>query len=1207
MEIAIDTGGTYTDCLGRRRDGQLVHCKVPSTPGDPSQAFLQGIETLVQLAEGEAPQRVVHGTTIATNALLQGSPSDAILILDRNFEDLLLLARQQRPDLYALHPVVPPPAIARERTLGFSGRMYVDGASDSPDDGAIEKLIESIIGLKPVSAIGICFLHADRHPSREQDLARLLAAAFPDVPVTCSHELAPVPGEYERATTTACNARLIESASPYLERLEAKVQARYPGAILQVVASNGDALPVRAAAESPVRLVLSGPAGGAQLGNQLRQLTGKPMITLDMGGTSTDCAAIIDTPAASIEGQIAHFPLRVPMLDIETIGAGGGSILWVDSGNALQVGPESAGADPGPACYGKGDQPTLTDAHVALGHLPKTHELAGRLELDAERAETAIASLTAKLELEMSVEEIARGAIEIAEEKMARAVRAISAGKGIDPSDCLLAALGGAGGLHAAGVARRLGIREVIVPPHPGLGSAWGLAQAAPVVRRRKSVLLRWPLGAEFVEAYLQMVAEAQVEWAALGIAASPVVMTTAHCRYAGQEATLPLPIDAGADVPADFAALHTRHFGFAPDNIPIEITAIEVAMSEPRSAWPLQDHSVARVPAESPVMPRGALANDRTYEGPLIITEDTSTTLVPDGYSVQVDQLGCLRIAIPPEAHDTETAAAIRIPVAANLLESITEEMGAQLERSAMSSNIKDRRDFSTALFDAKGRVVAQGAHIPVHLGSMQTAVQAAMVHCDMLPGQTVVANSPYHGGTHLPDITLISCVDLGTDRGQAFVACRAHHADIGGSVPGSMPLSPRLEDEGLLIEPQVFAPGDTIDESVLSWIAEASRQPEERRGDLLAQFQANQRGIARLKALVETKPVGWYQQTCDELIDYAAQIFHTRMSSWVGKGGRGSALLNSRPRAKPMYVAINAWIDTANPSQLVLDLSASSGADKGPFNAPIAVVHAAVAFVLRCFAPREMPSSLDLNDVTKLVVSEGSLIHAQHPSPTSAGNVETSQVIVAALFDAFEAMVDVQVPHFSQCTMNNLIVGGMDTRFEPATSFAYYETLAGGAGALEDAQGADAIHTHMTNSRNTPIEILESRFPIRIPEYSIRRHSGGNSLNTDPARGGHGIVRKYQFLTDVECTFIANWIAWGHLRMSVDINSQYIPNWKMWNAELAPRYGEARIDGPDGPIGVDDRWSGKIQRGSTLTIKTPGGWAWDRDKATGASPWRA
>ncbi|HYE80296.1 MAG TPA: hydantoinase/oxoprolinase family protein, partial [bacterium] len=690
MQIAIDTGGTFTDCLGRRADGTLLHLKLPSTPHDPTAALLDGVARLVAMAGGEAPTRIVHGSTVATNALLEGTGGEAVLILDRGYEDLLLLARQQRPDLYALEPRPIPRPLPRSHVLGFPGRTLADGSALSEaTDADFAELLAQLAAFSDLEAIGICFLHGHAHPGRERALREALHGAGLAVPITCSHELPTSPGEYARAVTTALNARLIPVVGRYLNCLGTELAARYPGARLEIVLSNGDALPPHEAAKVPVRMLLSGPAGGVQFGMQLAEILGRPVLTLDIGGTSTDCACIPGEPLERLGGTVAGLPVQAPMLDLETVGAGGGSILWVDAGDALQVGPRSTGADPGPACYGLGGTlPTLTDAHVVLGHLSLDRLLGGTVAVNPALATAALAPLAEQLGI--PIQEVARGAIAITDQRIAEAVRQVSAARGHDPSQFVLVALGGAGGLHAAGVAQLLGIDTVCFPPLAGLASARGLAACGVVRRVKRALGGRWPLGPEFVESYLGLVVEAREGWRGLEDPRDPSMATTAWARYVGQDASLGLGIESPEPLDLRFHALHRRVYGFAQDDAPVELTALEVALSVPQDPWPLTDDGTRR----------------QSIDGPFIVAEDNATLLIPDGATAALHPSGCLLVSLVPEPLTYPGSvpggvvdSAVALTLANDLLSSVAEEMALALEHSAHSSNIKDRRDLSTAV----------------------------------------------------------------------------------------------------------------------------------------------------------------------------------------------------------------------------------------------------------------------------------------------------------------------------------------------------------------------------------------------------------------------------------------------------------------------------------------------------------------------------
>ncbi|MCG3151312.1 MAG: hypothetical protein GEEBNDBF_00583 [bacterium] len=1169
MQVAIDTGGTFTDCLGWCQDGRFLEIKVPSRPAAPAEAILDGLRALARLAPAEPITRIVHGSTIATNALLEGTENSALLILPRGFEDLLELARQQRPDLYSLHPVLPPPAMRRSQVVGIPARLLADGSYAehwSPEN--LDQLIRDVEEWGECTAIGICLLHAHRFPAAEQELAASLReAGLPDeIAITLSSDLSREAGEYERATTTAINARLLSPVGTYLRHLESAVRQEFPGASLEVVLSNGDALPAGEAALVPVRMLLSGPAGGVQFGWQLSQALDQPVITLDIGGTSTDVACVPAEPLVRQGGQVGPYPVRTAMLDIETIGAGGGSIIWLDQGGALQVGPQSAGAMPGPACYGRGGAlPTLTDAHLLLGHLSTTEPLAGGLQLRLELAEAAFAPLVSRTDL--SVHALASGAIAIANQRIAQAIRAISSRRGLDPTDCALVLMGGAGGLHGAGVAQLLGISSLVLPPHPGLASAHGLASCGYAVRRvlqLESMSLAQPLEAA-QQTLRTMVVAAWSPVAPCSMEAATEVWT-AHVRFAGQDRTIALPLLPIESLDSRFRELAMTRLGIARNSLPLELMRLELGVLAPRRPWPLQGTQ----DFDSQRLQEGSIEED------LLIHGRSSTTLIPAGSTLE--QRPGLQVFHLPEAavaQEPTAGVAVEVTLAADRLGAIAEEMAEVLEHLGHSSNIKDRRDLSTAIFDETGEVLAQGAHIPVHLGSMGASVAAARSAHAMQPGDAILLNSPFAGGTHLPDLTLVSCVAIG-DGKLAYVASRAHHADIGGIAPGSMPLSSHADDEGLLIPPTLVARHGQFIVAELSRIAAASRQPQERTGDLLAQLAANQRGAALLQELVKSYGQSRWQQIAGELSAYGAELLQSTLRRWAPGTQPATVVLESDGLGEtdiPLQVTATLREGVAGHRILAFDFTGTSEPVEGPVNCPRAVVLAAISFVLRCLMP---PEALSMSGVLRNVeihIPSPSLLDASYPAATAAGNVETSQKLVVLLIKALHPFVRDGLPRPSQGTMNNLLLGGKTLTGE---SYTYYETLAGGCGAGPHGEGASAVHSHMTNSRNTPIEVLESRFPLVIEQYALRAESGGWPRSERGYFGGLGVQRAYRFLTDATLTLLADW--------------------PRHNDQLGPKAGAAYLLLTDDTLEpLPSKVSREVTAGMILLLATPGGWAWD------------
>jgi 5-oxoprolinase (ATP-hydrolysing) len=1094
---------------------------------------------------------VRHGTTVATNALLERRGARVCLVTTAGFEDVLRLRRQARPDLYALHPEVPPPLVDPADCVGVAGRLGPDGEEVEPLEPLDAWIERHRAVFERAEAIAVCLLHAHAHDRHEAPVVAALAAAFPGRPVAAGHRLAPVFREYERASTVAVNAHVAPVMSRYVARL---ADALRP-ARLTVMASAGGLMSAERAAREPVHTLLSGPAGGVRGAWAAGRRCGRDaLLAFDMGGTSTDVSVVRGDLVPEDEGLLAEHPLRVPLLPIDTVGAGGGSIAFVDAGGALRVGPRSAGAVPGPACYGRAGadaEPTVTDAHVVLGRLPSL--LGGEMALDAEAARQAVGRLAARLGTPL--EETARAILAVAEATMARACKRVSMERGIDPRTLTLVAFGGAGGLHACALADALGCREVLFPREPGLLSAEGILDAPRVASATRTVFLTGGDAAALAAARDAARAEAEAALRAEHVVPA-VAEAVADCRYAGQTFTLPVPVDDPGRIRAAFEALHTQRYGYALPEAALEVVAVRVQV---RTAPPAE--------SAGPAAPTG-----EAFAGPCAVSAYSATLWLPAGWRASrlaSGDLVCSRIATP--AADSPAALPLALEVHRQRLAAIAEEMGAHLMTAAFSANIKERRDFSCALFDAGGRMLVHAAHIPVHLGSTPLSVRAAIDAVPMRPGVSVVLNDPFAGGTHLPDVTLVTPVFLdGEARPAYYVANRAHHADVGGVSPGSLP-SPRdadghvrpltVDDEGIRLPPAA------LDDALRARFAAASRTPEERRGDLRAQEAANHVGAQRLAAL--TAEIGRERaRALDEaLLDYAERRMRAvlaalpdgewRFTDWLDDDGAGDTPV-------PIPVTVRIAGDAAE-----VDFTAAPDQVPGPLNAVRAIAVSAVFYVFRCLAAEGIPANEGLLRPIRVLTRPGSIVDALPPAAVSAGNVETSQRLVDALFGALAQASD-RVPAASCGTMNNVLFGGEHA----GRAFVHYETLGGGAGGSARGPGASAIHVHMTNTLNTPVEALERAYPVRIVRYAVRPAA---APIPGVHAGGAGIVRAYRFLAPAEVNLLTE--------------RRRLAPWGLGGAPDGER-GRNRLRRADGAfVDLPGKVTLRVAPGDEVWIETPGG----------------
>lgn len=1160
--IGVDIGGTFTDIVSYMAPqgsttvaGQLHVHKVPSTPHDPAQGLLAGIAG-VQVA----PENViVHGSTVATNALLERKGARAALITTEGFADVLEIGRQNRPALYDLMQQRPPVIVPRERRLELPERLDYQGTIlHAPTAQDFEALLQQLANCEPES-IAISLLYAYANPVHEQALAELLCARFPDIYLTLSSELLPQFREYERTSTVCVNAYVQPLMARYLNNLQKRIDGP-----LRIMQSSGGSTSAITAAHEPVRTVLSGPAGGVIGAFHVARLAGKShIITLDMGGTSTDVALCPGIIPETSEAVVAGCPVAIPTVAIHTVGAGGGSIVRLDEGNALTVGPASAGAVPGPACYGQGDLLTVTDANLILGRIDPAYFLGGNFTLYPERAHDHMAQLAQRMGV--NVQEAALGIIRVVNASMERALRTVSLEQGYDPRLFTLLPFGGAGPLHACELAETLRIPSIFIPRYPGVLSALGMVLAPIVKDYVQTVMLDAQathtdtLESVFAPLEARAAANMQNELHVLATQAYPTVALNRFydLRYAGQAYELTTP-DAGnvADTLKRFHELHHQRFGHSHPEQPVQIVAVRIKAATqpaqpelPESPFdgPSAEHACigtrlmtfASGEQQARVYDRTQLCHGNSLVGPALIVQSDSTFLLPPNWEGAVDARGNIearltaRVRTAHSAHQVmassaapnthEIADPVSLEIFKHLLASAAEEMGVTLGRTAYSPNIKERKDYSCACFDAQGRLIAQAEHIPVHLGAMPASVQAAIARFDSFePGDIVVLNDPYLGGTHLPDITMVAPVFIADDpdgqTGQlfGFVASRAHHADIGGMSPGSMPMSRELYQEGVIIPPLKLAKRGIVNEGLLELFYRNVRTPWERRGDMDAQMAAARVGERRLHEIIARYGSRTVQAHIDALLAYSAQLTRVALAQlpsqkvaytdYLDDDGWGVASL-------PITVHIHVQDGCMN-----VDFSGSAPQSVGCVNAVEAVTRSAVFYVVRCLVGEHVPVNQGCMEPVTVYIPQGTLLNPSPPAAVAAGNVETSQRVVDTLFGALAQLAPQKIPAASQGTMNNLTFGG--TLPESGRVFAYYETMGGGMGARPGADGLSGVHVHMSNTRNTPVEALEMELPIRVRRYALRASSGGEGRY----RGGDGLCRELAFLAQATVTLLTD-----------------------------------------------------------------------------------
>jgi len=1149
VHVGADTGGTFTDLVSG--DGRVV--KVLSTPSDPGRALRAGLAELGPGATdgrggGRRPALLAHGTTVATNALLERRGARVALVTTEGFADVIEIGRQDRPSLYDIWADRPAPLVPRELRFEVAGRLDAAGREIAAVGPAPAPAVSG-----DVAAVAVCLLHSDLNPAHERAVAAELERRGVDV--SCSVDVSPEFREYERTATTVVNAYLRPVCRPYLSELGDLADE------VLVMTSAGGLVGSDAAARRPAALLLSGPAGGVRAGAAVAVACGYPdAVTFDMGGTSTDvCLVRGGVPEPAPGREVAGFPVRLPALDIHTIGAGGGSIARLDAGGALVVGPESAGAEPGPACYGRGGTaPTVTDADLVLGRIPADAAFPGLGRLDVEAAgRTLLEALGGSTPhggpgiSGGSAADLAAGVVAVVDAAMEQAVRAVTVERGVDPAGLALVAFGGAGPLHACALAEALDMAAVIVPPRAGALSAVGLLCSP----RQRELVRSWPDPAArhgLHDALAALGAEAR---AAVGGGADVEVEYALDCRYRGQSHELSVPGEEA------FHAEHQRRNGYARPEAPVDVVALRARARRPA---PLDPDALPALPRE----PR---------TGPAVAIEPDCTVWIPDGWVAEPGPLGAWilgRRAAPSAAscapgpdhalHRNRSRpgpldpAALRILI--GRLTGIAEEMGAVLRRAAFSPNIKERADCSAALFTPAGELLAQAEHIPVHLGSMPASVAAAIdaLGSEVRPGDQIVLNDPFAGGTHLNDITLVAPCFTADGRLVGWAANRAHHADVGGMAPGSIPPeATEVYQEGLRIPPVRLTP------EIEAVLFANSRTGAERRGDLDAQRGANQVGVERL-ALLADEPL-------PEVVAYGERRMRAALAAMPDGTWRFEDVLDSTgagpEHREPARIALTLTVDGETAT---FDFTGTDGQRPGNVNAVEAVTLSAVGFALRSATDPTIPANGGAMRPVSVVAPPGTVVAARPPAAVGAGNVEVSQRVADVCFGALAQACPDRVAAAGQGTMNNVLIGG--------DGWVYYETIAGGQGARPHRPGMSGVHTAMTNTKNTPTEALERAFPLRVLRYRLRRGSGGTGL----APGGEGIERDLQVLEG--CT------------VSLITERRVTRPWGLHGGQPgAP--GENRVvRGGDErrAESLPDKCTVRLHAGDVLRMLTPGGGGW-------------
>ena len=1137
----IDRGGTFTDIVAKKPDGTLLtHKLLSENPEQYRDAAVAGIRHLLGLAAGEAVtsaqvECVKMGTTVATNALLERKGEPTLLVTTRGFRDALRIAYQNRPRLFDRQIVLPELLYrevieARER-VGAQGEVL-----ESLDEAHLRRELEAAYA-RGLASVAIVFMHGYRFTQHER-AAATIARAVGFTQVSTSHATSPMMKFVSRGDTTVVDAYL----SPILRRYVDQVASEMPGVRLFFMQSSGGLADAHAFAGKDA--ILSGPAGGivgmartAALGGQNK------VIGFDMGGTSTDVSHYAGQFEREFETQVAGVRMRAPMMSIHTVAAGGGSILQFD-GARFRVGPQSAGANPGPASYRRGGPLAVTDANVMVGkiqprYFPKLFGPTADERLDPDVVVAKFKELAARSG--RTTEEVAEGFIDIAVQQMANAIKKISVARGYDVTRYTLQCFGGAGGQHACLVADALGMMRVFVHPLAGVLSAYGMGLADQTVMREQAIEAR--LGTEAmpeVTAKLDDLADiARTELERQKASAGALtVHRRVHVRYEGSDSALVVPFGSVRDIEAGFEAAYRQRFAFLMPGkaLVVEAISVEAVAAGDVPAEPRYDENEPReVPTRETVrMYSGGQWHDAALvvredlragdiiSGPAIIAEKNATTIIEPGWEASLTTLDHLMIErrVPRAARFAVGTSVdpVLLEVFNNLFMNIAEQMGLQLQNTAYSVNIKERLDFSCALFDVAGNLIANAPHMPVHLGSMGESIKT-VIHENvetMQPGDVYMLNDPYHGGTHLPDVTVITPVYLGTaahERPLFYVGSRGHHADIGGTTPGSMPpFSTTIEEEGVqLINVKLVDRGALREAEVIKLFKGGrypSRNPLQNMADLKAQIAANEKGVQELRKMVEQFGLGMVQAYMIHVQDNAEEAVR-RVITRLKDGAFTLPLDNGAQ----IQVAIRV---DAKKRAAQIDFTGTSPQQTNNFNAPTAVCMAAVLYVFRTLVDDEIPLNAGCLKPLEVIIPAGSMLNPHPPASVVAGNVETSTCITNALFGALGVMAG------SQPTMNNFTFGN--------ERHQYYETISGGSGAggIFDEQGkliggfdgTSVVQTHMTNSRMTDPEVLEFRFPVRLESYEIRADSGGAGR----WHGGNGGVRRVRFLESMTASILSN-----------------------------------------------------------------------------------
>ncbi|MDO9501947.1 hydantoinase B/oxoprolinase family protein [Falsiroseomonas sp.] len=1216
----IDRGGTFTDIVARDPAGRLSTRKLLSeNPGRYRDAAVAGIRACLGLAL-DAPippgtiDAVKMGTTVATNALLERKGERVLLLVNRGFADMTRIGNQARPRLFDLQ--VKLPELLQEQVAEIGGRMAVDGTEIEALDEAAARAALAAAHAAGIRAVAIAFMHAWAYPAHELRVGELAReAGFTQI--SLSHEASPLPRIVPRTDTTVVDAYLSPILRRYVEQVAGELRAS------PADAAGGEA--AKSPGQAPVKLyfmqssgglaearsfqgkdaILSGPAGGIVGAARTAAMAGfEKIIGFDMGGTSTDVALYAGEFERAFETQVAGVRMRAPMMAINTVAAGGGSILKFD-GARFRVGPESAGAVPGPACYRRGGPLTVTDANVMVGKIqpdqfPAIFGPEGNQKLDAAVVREKFVALAAEIEAATGQKQdplaVAEGFLRVAVANMANAIKQVSIQKGHDVTRYALQCFGGAGGQHACLVADELGMETVFIHPFAGVLSAYGMGLADQSAIREAAVEAPLSPGtmddlAQRLDALDQAGREELVRQGAAAVALRAA--RRLHLRYAGTDSFLPVPFGTHDQVLEAFTTAHRQRFGFATPERQVVVEACVVEVTSPgeqveeaalagREAGETPPHLAtvslfaAGASHQAPVLDREALRAGDRIAGPALIREAIATTVIEPGWTAEVTARNHMILRRTTQREAARVADASRVdPVMLelfnNLFMSIAEQTGAVLQNTSLSVNIKERLDFSCAVFDETGRLVANAPHVPVHLGAMGESVRTVIRSraATLRPGDVVALNNPFNGGTHLPDVTVITPVfdEAGTEI-LFFVGSRGHHADIGGLTPGSTPPgSKTLEEEGVVIDDFLLvAEGRMREAEFRQLLASArypARSPDVNVADITAQVAANEKGVQELQRAVADFGLETVRAYMRHVMDNAEEAVRSVLDR-LADGSFETTIDDGTP----LKVAVRV---DRNKRSAVIDFTGTGPQRPDNFNAPAAVCRAVVLYCFRSLVGEEIPLNDGCLVPLEIIVPEGSFLSPRPGAAVVAGNTEVSQMTCNALLAALDACAS------AQATMNNVLFGD--------ALYQYYETVCGGTGAGPGYDGTSAVQTHMTNTRMTDPEVLELRYPVRLEEFAIRRGSGGAGQWV----GGDGSRRRIRFLRPMEAVIVAS-------------RRRVPPHGLHGGAAGAPgRQWVERADGTRVEMAGCDRAS--LNPGDVLGLETPGGGGWGRPGGTPAA----